>query len=206
MTIPTVRLIDPRDSVSVPWGNGLGSSREILGHYGPVGPDGKRPLLWRMSTTEIVQSCPFSDYAGYARCITLLSEDGFDLEFSDEGARTTAHRFTPTPFSGGWKAYCILHGRPAFVLNVMTLDGAARCSTGLLPVGHDTVTWPLTTAQAMIYCAQGVLRIDGLGRQPSPQLIAGQTLSIGDGVGLTLQLHAEGTTAKAIVVAAHTPP
>ena len=141
------RILDPADGIPVPWPNGGGTSQEIVGHS-----EGDR-LLWRMSTTHILASCPFSDYAGNARCITLLSEDGFDLDFGDTAPRLTARRFEPLPFDGGWPTTCHLHGRLAFVLNVMTLQGAARCETKLIALGPDEVTWRLPTAEGMIFCA-----------------------------------------------------
>lgn len=195
------RVIDPDNCPSVPWGNGGGSSRELLGEYDTGGPAGQRQLLWRVSTTEILASCPFSDYAGHSRCITLLSEDGFDLDFGTAAPRLHAERYEPRPFSGGWPAYCHLQGRPAFVLNVMTLEERARCDTRRLPL-EDVATWSCPTDPAVIYCASGSFTVTAQAA-PATRLVAGQALLVTDGMGIDLKLDAEGRAANALAIAVH---
>lgn len=168
----------------IPWGNGGGASRELFLRDHP-GKEGR--LLYRMSTTDIVGSSPFSAYADYKRTITLLSGGPFTLEFDGRRPPHTLAPFVPFDFSGGWTTYCTLQGPRAHVLNVMTDDDVAYSWRVLqAETGRSNIT--VETTAALLYCAQGSVLLESNAELPTRQLGDAEMLAIEDGKGLTLSL------------------
>ena len=66
----------------IPWGNGLGTSREIILELAPPQQALEQespPLLWRLARTRHQADCPFSLYPAQDRIIVLLEGNGFEL-------------------------------------------------------------------------------------------------------------------------------
>ena len=101
----------------IPWGNGLGESRELCG--GVVG-DGE----WRLSTTRIERNCPFSLYPGRSRTIVLMAGAGFELDHTGQHPRARVlPQYGRADFSGGWETRCTVVDGAVEVLNALVDNG-----------------------------------------------------------------------------------
>lgn len=98
-----------------PWANGAGRKADIATGDG-----------WTLAFAWLDGPAPFSDYTGFARTITLLSGDGFALDFTDRPTLTIDRPFVPTNFDGGWPARCRLLGAPCMVLNAYSAQARFR--------------------------------------------------------------------------------
>ncbi len=111
----------------IPWGNGLGTSREIILERSPLSPapDG---LLWRLATTRIDSDCPFSLYPDQDRTIVLLDGQGFELIHDARPPQKVTQRFDALSFGGDWGTRCRLLNGAVRVLNVMSARGHVASS------------------------------------------------------------------------------
>jgi len=192
---PVTTFVGPRDGRQIPWGNGGGASRELILRSRADDPG---RLLWRMSTTQILASCPFSAYAGCKRTITLLSGGAFTLDFFGHAPAHTVERFEPFDFSGGWKTYCHLPGDVATVLNVMTDESVAYSRTVLTP-GSSVSRQPLATDAVLLYGLEGTTRLAASFDLPIEALEAGDMLAIEQARGERLDLTGQTGDAKLLV-------
>jgi hypothetical protein len=100
----------------VPWKNGGGQTAEILCHPPGAGFDG---FGWRVSTARVVQSGPFSRFAGVTRWLAVL--EGGRLELDLPGGRLAiGPDDAPVSFSGEATCDCRHSGPPVLDLNLMT--------------------------------------------------------------------------------------
>ena len=180
--LPIVTFVGPQDGREIPWGNGGGSSRELILRSQP---DKQDRLLWRMSTTQIMRSSPFSTYTGFKRTITLLSGGAFTLDFFGQVAAHTVSRFQPFDFSGGWKTHCHLPGEAASVLNVMT-DETVIYSHAVLTPGASTSSHRLEDEVVLFYALEGMVRLACDHALPVAVLKAGEVLAFENAEGASL--------------------
>lgn len=66
----SIKLIKKSEYLLMPWKNNLGSTLQI---------DIENNFLWRLSAATIEQACPFSEYAGYKRLLSLWQGNGLLL-------------------------------------------------------------------------------------------------------------------------------
>lgn len=121
-----MRLIRRAGLAVSPWPNGAGRKADIL-----AGPG------WLIGFAFLDADAPFSDYAGHDRTITLLDGPGFSLVGGD--ALTVDVPHVPTPFDGGWRVRCRIHGGPCVVLNAVTERARwrHRVTIGPVPANAD---------------------------------------------------------------------
>ena len=75
---------------------------------------------------------PFSGLSGQDRTITLLEGPGFTLDFAPpHAALTVRSQHVPSPFDGGWPAFCRILG-PCLVLNAISARGQWRHDVRIL--------------------------------------------------------------------------
>lgn len=181
---PTVTLVGPHDGREIPWGNRGGSSRELILR---TQPDRQDRLLWRMSTTCILGSSPFSTYTGFTRTITLLSGGAFTLDFFGQVPAHTVARFEPFDFNGGWQTHCHLPGEAASVLNVMTDDSVIYSHTLLKPAVSAS-PHQLGSEAVLLYALEGSTRLASTLDLPVALLKAGEMLAFENATGASLDL------------------
>jgi environmental stress-induced protein Ves len=153
-----------------PWRNGRGVSREVARGEGPQGTS------WQVSLTTIEADCPFSDYRGYDRILTPLSE-GIALAVGDS-APTALERFRPFAFSGDDGVACTLAAGPAAVLNAMVARVWGRQSVTMLRAVEARFT---LAAPIMVLHAPGGAQVTISGT--AFVLAAGDSLRIDDLAG-----------------------
>lgn len=181
---PTVTFAGPQDGREIPWGNGGGSSRELILR---TQPDRQDRLLWRMSTTRILGSSPFSTYTGFKRTITLLSGGVFTLDFFGQVPAHTVARFEPFDFNGGWKTHCHLPGETASVLNVMTDETVVSSHTLLMP-RVSAAPHQLGSEAVLLYALEGSTRLASALDLPVDSLKAGEMLAFENAAGASLDM------------------
>lgn len=181
---PVVTFVGAQDGLEIPWGNRGGASRQLILRTQPAKQD---RLLWRMSTTSIPGSCPFSTYAGCKRTITLLSGGAFTLDFFGHVPAHTVTRFEPFDFNGGWKTHCHLPGEAASVLNVMTDDSVIYSHTVLMP-GVSASPHRLGSEAVLLYVLEGSMRLSSTLDLPVDGLKAREMLAFENAAGASLDM------------------
>ena len=165
----------------VPWGNGLGSSREVEAEFehglaavaGPV-------LSWRLATTTIANSCPFSHYLGYDRTIILLHGNGFELNWGQREAKTIDRFGQMIDFPGDPATICRLLDGPVDVLNVMAMRSRIAYAVKFETLDRNSIVELTGPALKVIYCVGGELRVRTKGTS-TLSVRAGEALRINVG-------------------------
>ena len=124
----TWKIIHLNDVVPTPWRNGFGTTRELV-----AWPD-SAAWQWRVSVAEVVQSGPFSSFAGVQRWFAVLDGDGVCLTI--DGCQ---HRLyttdEPLAFDGAAQTSCQLLGGTTQDFNLMVQAGG---SARMLRVSGNT--------------------------------------------------------------------
>lgn len=150
------------DLVVLPWKNGGGVTREIASaRQGDF-------TLWRISRADVVQDGAFSDFAGLARILTVVSDTGMNLEHEDGVLK--AHPWMPVQFGGELKIFARLDAGPITDLNLMF--DPDHC-TG------DVVTRHGPTSKRITIGDQSIVAFHCLAGAPK---ISATTMNVGDTV------------------------
>ena len=102
----------------MPWANGRGVTVEMLLVEAAGG------LLWRLSRASVVESGPFSLFAGLERNLTVISGPGVDLV--GEAVKLTALPLLPVDFPGDVPLSAENVTAPSDDFNVMTARSLPR--------------------------------------------------------------------------------
>lgn len=112
-----------RDAKPSPWRNGGGVTRELARE--PSHGD----FDWRISVAEVASDGPFSIFNGYDRAITLLSGNGMDLRFTDDGSTVRLRApWGSHEFAGERPIVSTLVDGPTTDFNLMWRRGAVSAS------------------------------------------------------------------------------
>ena len=112
----TWKIIHLNDVVPTPWRNGFGTTRELV-----AWPD-SAAWQWRVSVAEVVQSGPFSSFAGVQRWFAVLDGDGVCLTI-DGFQHRLCTTDAPLAFDGAALTSCQLLGGATQDLNLMVQAG-----------------------------------------------------------------------------------
>ena len=112
------------------WKNGGGKTTEIAKRLdAEAGAD----FIWRLSIAEIKQNGPFSVFPRIDRTLMLISGEGIELTFGDDGI---THRiddlYSCLTFDGGLPAICKLIDGETTDFNIMTRQGVVTHDVDLL--------------------------------------------------------------------------
>jgi len=173
-----VERLTPDRYREAPWRNGLGVSREVARGSG----DGAAP--WQVSLTAIARDCPFSDYRGYDRVLTPLS-DGVELTV-DDAPPAALERLRPFAFAGAAQVDCRLGKGPAEVINAMVAQAWGSQSVTVLrgAASRFAVAAPVAVMHAL---APATVSVAG---GTAFALAAGDSLRIEDMTGAELLIAA----------------
>jgi environmental stress-induced protein Ves len=139
---------------SMPWRNGTGVTLEIAREPG-VGND----FEWRLSLATVASSGPFSNYAGYARSVTLIAGEGFQLGIGDQEPVILDRLAATALFPGNAPTHCTLVTGPSSVLSQMVREPGAIISVSRIQ-GVAPVTVPLEAeALKAIFCLRDGTRL-----------------------------------------------
>ncbi|KAI8904441.1 hypothetical protein EDD86DRAFT_213477 [Gorgonomyces haynaldii] len=132
--IPSVQIYKSHDYVSMPWKNGLGDTVEFA--IRPAGRNPTRdPFVWRLSSSEIRDSCTQALMPGYDISVVLLPnehESTIDFIHHDGAEHTTVYPMEPYTYSGDWPTNCrIPKTNPVKHLNFMVNRKLAQYSMSI---------------------------------------------------------------------------
>ena len=112
----TWHFISLNDVVPTPWRNGGGTTRELV-----AWPD-STAWRWRASVAEVIESGPFSSFAGVQRWFAVLGGNGVRLTIAG-----CLHKLNksdePLMFDGASQTYCELPSGATQDFNLMVQDG-----------------------------------------------------------------------------------
>ena len=114
----TWEVIKLKDVPPTPWRNGGGTTRELMAW--PNSADWQ----WRASVAQVVQSGPFSGFAGVQRWFAVLDGDGVCLTV-DGYLHMLGKSDEPLAFDGALHTSCELLGSPTQDFNLMVQGGAS---------------------------------------------------------------------------------
>jgi environmental stress-induced protein Ves len=165
----------PRDAQrTVPWRNGLGSTREVA--IEPVSGSVERGFDWRISRAGVANDGPFSSFPGIDRSLWLVRGAGLELRI-DECSERLERPWQRVDFAGEAEVSARLLGGPIEDLNVMVRRGAVRaaakihelCDGAELPILWEAGSQVVLCLQGAVALLGGVLgagdavRCDGAG-------------------------------------------
>ncbi|KAJ3041589.1 hypothetical protein HDV00_009066 [Rhizophlyctis rosea] len=133
--VPRIKLINANDYIHMPWKNGLGTTHQIAIH--PPQRDFERDeFIWRLSVSEVVDSCSFSVFPGYDVGLVLLSDEiktisnrnrrqsfvaPASLHHNDNEKAIPFKPMSPYTYPGEWSTACRVKSGPlrhvSFVAN-----------------------------------------------------------------------------------------
>lgn len=117
------------DYLTVPWKNGLGSTREILQAVD------KQGLRYRISQAEIVENGYFSDFSGLQRTMVLLSGTGLEMTHQTPlGARFSSltKALDKVEFSGADPTFAAISSGAIENLNIMVRQTDTQATVAAL--------------------------------------------------------------------------
>ncbi|MDA3886004.1 MAG: HutD family protein [Candidatus Delongbacteria bacterium] len=139
------RIISPDQFKTVPWKNGLGTTKEIVVKYSP----GIDNYLWRISIAGVVADGPFSDFNGYDRTLLMLEGYGIELKHSDGSINYLRKTSETAVFSGDLYTSAKLVNGQIKDFNVMTLRDKCYSSVEVLSGKNDVAK---NYDELLIYC------------------------------------------------------
>lgn len=106
-----MRILRHQNYQTMPWKNGLGTTREI---YCERQDD---RMIWRLSLALVSADGPFSNFAGLERILTVVKGKG--LRLVGEEKTYVARPFEPVHFSGGEKITGLCDSTPIEDFNLI---------------------------------------------------------------------------------------
>jgi environmental stress-induced protein Ves len=160
--VPTaLKIIRQSSFTATPWKNGGGMTYEAMRV-----PPGGDPFLWRVSVAHIESSGPFSDFAGYSRCMVLLRGPGLTLKFGNGEQRVLQKIGDSALFDGAMPTQCDLLQGPCVDLNFMA-SKSLRADARIVRLDQDQSPTALTAPEsALIFSVESPLLLDGDGGEP----------------------------------------
>ena len=107
-------IIKPKDFITMPWRNGLGSTIELVKHWSGDS------FQWRLSMADVTQDGAFSDFSGYDRCLLLMHGKGLTLTDQAGQQWCLSETLDAAHFKGEDLIDARLHDGPILDFNLMT--------------------------------------------------------------------------------------
>jgi uncharacterized protein len=147
----TARVVRRHEYKAMPWRNGGGTTYEIA-----CEPEGAARFEWRLSLALIEQGGPFSNFAGYARAISLVGGAGCILHGIDPApVRLDAPGVTKL-FPGAASVTCELIAGPCHDLNLMVREPGEIASARHLRLDSAAIQCA-SQRNNTVFCLEGAL-------------------------------------------------
>ncbi|EGF76998.1 hypothetical protein BATDEDRAFT_28088 [Batrachochytrium dendrobatidis JAM81] len=139
---PKIQVYPNESYVHLPWKNGLGETAEIA-VYPPNRNFRKDPFMWRLSLSEVRDSCSFSLFPGYDIALFLLPESGANapirgnlsapavLYHNDQATPVPIKPLVPYTYKGEWPTTCSVNASPLKHLTFTSNRRVAKVSMSL---------------------------------------------------------------------------
>jgi len=134
-----------------PWRNGAGSTREVL--------SSGESRDWRIAIADIDGDCAFSDFAGYARRLMLLSGPRLELQIEQAPPIILDSPYAHCSFDGAAAVRATLPEGPCRAFNLMFRPGAVRAELFHRPLLGTMLFFPRPGQHWLIHLAGGQARL-----------------------------------------------
>jgi environmental stress-induced protein Ves len=128
------RLIEPEDTLRLPWRNGRGFTRQLA-----LWPEGARfeagDFDWRISAAGVAEDGPFSTFEGFERVLVVTEGEGLVLDHGPGDGRARLRPLEPYSFSGAPSTHATLVAGPVHDLGVLTRRGVWRAEVEVQRLG-----------------------------------------------------------------------
>ncbi|KAJ3130038.1 hypothetical protein HK098_006750 [Nowakowskiella sp. JEL0407] len=129
---PRISVLESNNGKSMTWKNGLGTTSEIA-IFPPHKDFQKDDFIWRLSSSEILDSCSFSVFPGYDIALLLLPEKGANVQprgnihsspailtHNDQETGVPFKPLIPYTYNGEWTTQCHVKSAPLNHLTFIT--------------------------------------------------------------------------------------
>ncbi|KAH6566903.1 hypothetical protein BASA62_006429 [Batrachochytrium salamandrivorans] len=144
---PKIQVHSSEGHSRLPWKNGLGDTVEIAVH--PANRNFRKdPFIWRLSASEVRDSCSFSLFPGYDISLFLLPESGANtplrgnlsapavLHHNDQATPVPFKPLVPYTYRGEWPTTCRVNVSPLKHLTFISNRRVAKVSMNLETIGR----------------------------------------------------------------------
>ncbi|KAL2916081.1 hypothetical protein HK105_204505 [Polyrhizophydium stewartii] len=147
---PKIQIIRSEDYVHTPWKNGLGETAEIAIHP-PTRNFRKDQFVWRLSLSEVRDSCSFSLFPGYDITLFVLPESGANvplrgnlsalayLHHNDHATPVAIKPLVPYTYRGEWPTACRMNVSPLKHLTFISNRRVAKVSMSLEAISRNPI-------------------------------------------------------------------
>ncbi|MFN9739916.1 MAG: HutD family protein [Pseudomonadota bacterium] len=134
----------------MPWRDGGGTTNEIARQ-----PARGEPFDWRASIAEIDREGPFSLFAGYERCLVLLSGAGLELRVDDAPPVLLGRSGQMLAFGGESQVACRPVDGPVRAFNLLTARGRVAQRVLFRPLVGPMVLFQESGVQWLVHVLGG---------------------------------------------------
>jgi len=138
----------------MPWKNGKGITREVAKSYDDNG------LIWRLSSANITQDGPFSNFPNLNRISTVTIGVGMRLIDTNTHAKVLASLYKPILFSGDQPLEAQLIDGPIQNFNVIYDPTKTKSIVSVLEGPKSKKLSPRNGETHAIYCFSGPLKLN----------------------------------------------
>jgi environmental stress-induced protein Ves len=142
------------DYTSMPWKNGRGITREIAKSYSDKG------LIWRLSSANITQDGPFSNFPNLSRILIVTTGIGVRLIDTNTDAKMLAPLHKATLFSGDQPIEAQLINGPIQNFNVIYDPTKTKSAVCILKGPESNKLSPKNGESFAIYCLSGTIKLN----------------------------------------------
>jgi environmental stress-induced protein Ves len=139
---------------SMPWKNGRGVTREVAKSYDDNG------LIWRLSSADITQDGPFSNFPNLSRVLIVTIGMGVHLIDTYTDTKMLASLHKPTLFSGDQPIEAQLMNGPIQNFNVIYDSTKTKSAVRILKGPKSKKLSPRSGESHAVYCLLGTLKLN----------------------------------------------
>lgn len=175
MTLPV--LLKRRDYPLVNWKNSKGKSAEIA--IFPAGTSfAKDPFVWRLSSAQVMEPGPFSEFPGYDRYLALVEGKSLKLQFSKSGKSQSIVPGEVCRFSGNDPISCELPAGAVTDLNLIVRQKAVRVEFKVLTLSLKPRSFSMEGKCGFVFGLSGPIAASVYPGEDRFQIHDGDTLRV----------------------------
>jgi environmental stress-induced protein Ves len=169
-------LVEGSALKSVPWKNGVGSTKEIA-IFPPLASLAQLDFLWRFSTAEVIEPGPFSSFPDFDRLLTLVQ--GEELMLSFHRIHKALKPGMVLHFQGEEKVSSKLPKGPITDLGLIFDRDQVMAKMSLVELAERPRSFALTAPTVLLFCIAGNLQAMVYPGEHAFEMSPGDTLRVG---------------------------
>lgn len=200
----TVTVLDAASAERMPWKNGLGVTEQIA-----IWPSdavfARGEFEARISTAQVREGGPFSNFAGFERVLVVIEGAGLVLHHGEHAPRARLRILEPYRFAGDWSTQSELVGGAIVDFNVFTRRTSLRAGVESVRLGRRRLREPLEARHALVHVVSGLVTARLTGEEEPIALATGDSLRV-DNARPVDELELLGESADATIVVVRLRP